>query len=197
MISVLLDENMYYTGKFSTIGEMDGSIYVEALPDIYADLNKQKCYKYNSDTCEWLFDEYKYNKAMEEVNNSYLNKIKELKIEESKKRLSDYLDNATIVSSCHAGKKGKYSVKNEKQQNLVAMILTATICAQTGTDYQLSWNETGKPCSYDWTLEELQQLLIEIKAFINPLVMKQQTIEEQIINAKTEDEIKSIEISYE
>lgn len=194
MISVVLDEDMYYTGQFSTVGALENSIEVSKLPNIYDTKMKQICYKYIED--DWVFDEQKYQDLQNSETTKKLNDLKTKKIQESKLKLAEFLESTTIPSTCHKGEVGYYSITNEKQQQLANMILTTTMAAQSEISYQPSWNQSGQPCTYDWTLEELQQLAFEIESVVRPLVFSQQTIETQINNAETTEEIDNIDITY-
>ena len=76
------------------------------------------------------------------------------------------------------------------------MISVCTLAKQSGRPYQPSWNATGEVCSYDWTIEELVQLAMEIEATVRPLVSYQQTIENKIKKCTTMDELKAVVINY-
>lgn len=194
MIQVVLDAGGYYTGQFSTVGNLENSVEVENLPDIYSDILKQKSYKFEDGS--WAFDEQKYNSLVNAESEEALNQIKAAKISESKKELERFMKETTITSNCHKGVEGQYSITSEKQQHLANMILTATMAVQAGIPYQPSWNESGKSCTYDWTVEELQQLAFEIESVVRPLVSSQQKLESKIKECKSEEEVNSIEISY-
>ena len=66
-----------------------------------------------------------------------------------------------------------------------------------GISYQPSWNESGKACTYDWTLLELQELSFEITSVVKPLVSKQQALESAINSCDSKDAVAAIEINYE
>lgn len=118
------------------------------------------------------------------------------RVKESAAALSEYLAANPITSTCHKGIAAKYSITKDKQEYLQSMISVCTLAKQSGTPYQPSWNATGEVCSYDWTIEELVQLAMEIEATVRPLVSYQQTIENQIKNCTTMDELKAIVINY-
>lgn len=112
--------------------------------------------------------------------------------QESKKELSTYLEDHPITSTVHGGVETKYSITREKQNMLTSMILMTQMATQAGLEYQPSWNATNEPCTYDWNVEELQQLAVQIEATVRPLISLQQTIESNIRKATTvEDAIKA------
>lgn len=66
----------------------------------------------------------------------------------------------------------------------------------TFNKYQPSWNASGEPCTYDWTLNELKQLAAEIEAVVRPLISRQQTMEVEIKSATTIDEVNGVSLSF-
>lgn len=118
------------------------------------------------------------------------------RVKESAAALSEYLAANPITSTCHKGIAAKYSITKDKQEYLQSMISVCTLAKQSGTAYQPSWNATGEVCSYDWTIEELVQLAMEIEATVRPLVSYQQTIENKIKKCTTMDELKAVVINY-
>lgn len=118
------------------------------------------------------------------------------KIKQSKLALAAFLENATITSSCHKSEEARYSVTSEKQQYLISMITISELAIAAGVEYQPSWNATGEPCSYDWTVDELKQLAFEMESFVRPLVSKQQAIETEIKACTTVEEVINVVISY-
>lgn len=121
-----------------------------------------------------------------------LNDAIEYLVQQSKDELSTYLEDHPITSNVHGGVDAKYSITREKQNMLTSMILMTQMAKQAGLEYQPSWNTTNEPCTYDWTVEELQQLAVQIEATVRPLISLQQTIESNIRKATTvEDAIKA------
>lgn len=118
---------------------------------------------------------------------------KTFKILQSKYNLAKYTEMSTITSKAHKGVEAAYSISEEKQQRLMAMVMMATM----NPEYQPSWNAAGEECSYDWTLDELQALAADIEVVIRPLVSKQQSAESLIRAAKTIEEIDVVDVSYE
>ena len=125
-----------------------------------------------------------------------LDAAKEYRVKESANALAEYLAANPITSTCHKGTAAKYSITKDKQDYLQSMISVTTLAKQAGAPYQPSWNATGEVCSYDWTLEELVQLAMEIEATVRPLVSYQQTIEKAIRSCTSMDELKAVAINY-
>lgn len=125
-----------------------------------------------------------------------LDQAKKFRVEESQMALAAFLADNPIISSCHGGKPALYSITKEKQAYLQSMIGTAQIALANGIEYKPSWNATGEACTYDWTLEELQILAMQIETVVRPLVSKQQMIEKEIIAAKTMEALSAVTITY-
>lgn len=125
-----------------------------------------------------------------------LEEAKAYRVKQSADALAEYLAANPITSTVHDPKGAKYSITKEKQDRLAAMIAMTQMAESAGIEYQPSWNAAGEVCTYDWTLTELSTLAFEIEATVRPLVSHQQTIEKEIMAAKTMDELASIEISY-
>ena len=109
--------------------------------------------------------------------------------------LAEYLENNPLHSSAHDGVEGIYSVTSEKQSLMMSQYMTYQIEKNINPDAKLTWNETGKSCA-EWTEEEFLQLILEVKAYVYPLVSRQQQIEEQIMICTTQDELDAIVINY-
>lgn len=167
-----------YVGQNKIELSNDGSVYVEPeIPEPTPDPEPEP-YEPTDEEKKQLFQQ---NKLM--------------KIADSKYMLEAYLENNPLVSTCHNGKEGKYSVTVEKQSLMANNYLTYTIEKQTGVDAKLTWNETGKECE-EWTEEEYIQLLLEASAYVKPLVSKQQKYEVLINACTTQDELDLIVIDY-
>ena len=124
-----------------------------------------------------------------------LDEAKRVKIIQSQKALAEFLEANPITSTCH-GNAAQYSITAEKQSYLQSMILIATSAEASGIEYQPSWNAVGEPCTYDWTVPQLQQLAMEIEAVVRPIVSQQQNIERIIRNCNDMDELVAVEINY-
>ena len=138
-------------------------------------------------------DDMTYTKPISEMS---LEEAIAYKIKQSKLALAAFLENATITSSCHKSEEARYSVTSEKQQYLISMITISELAIAAGIEYQPSWNATGEPCTYDWTVDELKQLAFEMESFVRPLVSKQQAIETEIKACTTVEEVINVVISY-
>lgn len=125
-----------------------------------------------------------------------IDELKEYKILQSKTILAEYLASHPIQSECH-GTNAFYSVTSEKQQYLLSMISISEAAEAAGAPYTPSWNEAGKACTYDWTIDQLKQLALEMAIFVRPLVSKQQEMETKINSLTSEQEIMDYKISYE
>lgn len=117
------------------------------------------------------------------------------KIYLSKALLESFLEENPITSTAHNNCAGVYAVTNEKQTLMVSQYMTYQIEKAANPDAKLRWNESGKSCE-DWTEQEFMQLVLEIKAYVYPLVSYQQTLEEQIRACTTQEELDAIEIDY-
>ena len=114
------------------------------------------------------------------------------RIAESKAQLSDYL-------LCHPMQwtDGQYyAITAEKQQQLTSKIMSATLAAQTGTPYSLTWNATGEECQA-WTLENLTALAFAIDARVTSLVSYQQAQEVAMREASTLEALEAIPVDYD
>lgn len=101
------------------------------------------------------------------------------KIAQTKAVLAEFLAHNPLESSAHGGKTARYSVTSEKQALLTSEMLMAQGVAATGIAYEPKWNAAGQP-SEPWTLPELQQLALEIAAYVKPLVAYQQGLEVEL-----------------
>lgn len=121
-----------------------------------------------------------------------LEDLKAYRVAKSKVNLANYLEVTKIKSSAHQGVEAEYSITQEKQSQLMAVIMMGTL----NPAYQPSWNAAGAVCTYDWTVDELQLLAADIEAFVRPLVSAQQTMEVEIMSATTIEEVKAINITF-
>lgn len=126
-----------------------------------------------------------------------LEQLKAYQITKSKSNLETYLEANPITSKCHGGAEKQYTITKEKQALLTQEIAIVQMAIQTGIEYQPSWNAAGEACTYDWTLEELKQLVFETIMVVKPLVSQQQTIEVQINAAQTKEDVLAVPIEYQ
>lgn len=194
MIKAQIDKDGYFTGSFSTIGELDNSVEVERLPDVTGSLHKKRSYRYQDGA--WEYDEERYIDLNQSEVDLHLEEQKKEKIRLSKAGLQEYLESHSLISACHNGIEKRYNITTEKQQYLSSVILMAQTAAMNGQEYQPSWNASGEPYTYDWNLEELQQLAGEIEAMVKPLVLRQQCMEVEIKAAQSIEELNIIDITF-
>lgn len=121
---------------------------------------------------------------------------KRSKISFSKALLESFLEENPITSTAHNNTPGIYAVTSEKQSLLMSQYMTYQIEKAANPEATLRWNETGESCE-EWTEKEFMQLVLEIKAYVEPLVSHQQTLEKQIRACTTQEELDGIEIKYE
>ena len=114
------------------------------------------------------------------------------RIAESKQQLADYL----LAHPLQWTDGQYYAITAEKQQQLTGKIMSATLAAQTGTPYALTWNATGQECQ-DWTLENLTALAFAIDARVTGLVSYQQAQEVAMQAAATLEELEAIPVDYD
>ena len=85
--------------------------------------------------------------------------------------------------------------ENTTLEEFTALVENGTISLTLPT-FTPSWNATGEVCTYDWTLDELLILGADIENMVRPLVSKQQTMEANIINATTKEEVEAVSILF-
>lgn len=121
---------------------------------------------------------------------------KATKVAASKKMLAAYLESHPLSSNVHGGYTGTYSVTEEKQNLMSMNYATYMIKKNAGLDPVLTWNQTGEECEV-WTEEEFLMLIVQVEAYIKPLVAAQQHYESAIKKATTLKEVAELEINYE
>lgn len=124
-----------------------------------------------------------------------LEQMKQDKIIQSKTLLGQFLAENPLLSTCHGGEYGTYSVTEEKQSLMMSQYMTYQIEKALNPDAKLTWNESGEACEV-WTEEEFLQLVLETKQYVYPLVSHQQTLEKKIAACTTVDELDAITINY-
>lgn len=136
-------------------------------------------------------------KQLDETVNpdKVLKRYKTDKIAEMKENLNSFLNQASVISECHNGKK-TYSVSSEKQHLLSAMIQRKIYSDENNIVFDAYWNEKGGVAEI-YTLNELQQLSIEIYQFVQPYVTAEQQREQEINACCSMEEIDNIDIKFE
>lgn len=126
------------------------------------------------------------------ITEEQINECKNNKINESKAKLAEWFSSNPMQFT-----DGKfYSVTEEKQTLLIANLVSYEHATKAGVNYPLKWNSTGEEC-VEWSYEDLLTLSLSIAAYVAPRVSAQQSIEIQIKNCTTMEELESIEIKYE
>ena len=126
---------------------------------------------------------------------STLEEIKNDMILQTKLNLAQYLEDNPLFSKSKYSDGRYYKVTAEKQQQLTSKILMYEGYQKLGIPYNLTWNDCGEVCE-TWYFEELFQLSMEIDAYVTPLVKIQQTMEVEIQNTETIEDVLKINIDY-
>lgn len=139
-----------------------------------------------------LLDSYETaNMTLEERKVYYTRKAEE--------NLVEYTTTHYLESACHGGVVAQYAIDIETQNMLTKAILLHNLAAQTpsvaSTGYELEWHSVDGVCDNTWTIEEMQQLALEISAVYTPLVNKLQAIKAAIAACTTKQELENLDIS--
>lgn len=130
------------------------------------------------------------------TNSMNLDEYKEYYIKQSNIKLSEYLAEHPLVSTCHGSKEGIYNITKDKQDLMTSNYITYTVKKKNvDPDTVLTWNESGEECEV-WEESEFLQLIVEIEAVVKPLVSQQQSIEKQILSATDFNSVKNISLDY-
>lgn len=124
-----------------------------------------------------------------------LEDVKKAKIQMSKDNLENYLAENPLFSRVKYEDGRYYSVTSSKQQQLTSKLLMYQGYIQAGLEYELTWNNTGNMCE-SWEYNQLFILASQIDLYVTPLVKMQQSIEVNIQNAISTEEVENIDVSY-
>ena len=139
-----------------------------------------------------IITDKEYDYLQLEIQNYYsLDNLKDKCILETRLNLSKFLEENPLFSYVKHKEGRFYRVTQEKQQHLASTLLMYQGYMANGYEYSLSWNDTGNTCE-PWAYEELFLLATEINNYVTPLVALQQATEISIKNAKTKEEVLSI-----
>ena len=139
-----------------------------------------------------IITDKEYDYLQLEIQNYYsLDNLKDKCILETRLNLSKFLEENPLFSYVKHKEGRFYRVTQEKQQHLASTLLMYQGYMANGYEYSLSWNDTGNTCE-PWAYEELFLLATEINNYVKPLVALQQATEVSIKNAKTKEEVLSI-----
>ena len=128
---------------------------------------------------------------LEELRKQQLKAAKTEKIKQSNDLLEEFL--VTHPITWVDGQ--QYSVTEEKQGLLTSNIALYQLSVQAGNPRELKWNTTGDVCTV-WTIENLSALALAIGDYVQPYVTYQQTVEVQIKECTTMEELEAIVIDY-
>lgn len=139
-----------------------------------------------------IITDKEYDYLQLEIQNYYsLDNLKDKCILETRLNLSKFLEENPLFSYIKHREGRFYRVTQEKQQQLTSTILMYKGYLENGYECHLTWNDTGNTCE-EWTYEELFLLAAEINNYVKPLVALQQETEVEIKEAKTKEEVLSI-----
>lgn len=192
-----LDEGDKIIEKLSTtINEKNKTI--ESLNTAIEEINKTN---ENLDTKIGLINKdivgVKESLTPKSIDEMTLSEAIDNRVQESKMMLAFFLESHPLFSTCHNSDGEYYSVTSEKQQYLLSMISIAEAAKASGVEYTPSWNAKGKACTYDWTIDQLKQLALEIANYVRPLISKQQKMEVEIKALTDIASVKAYQISFE
>lgn len=163
----------------------DGEIFSEVILGINATTNSY----------EAIQDENYQTIVNQNNETDELEILKNQRITLNKNNLNYYLETHPIESNCHNGVISKYNCTLIKQQLLMSNIMFYQLEIAQGKNPIIKWNSTTNVCE-EWKISEMIQLAIEMKKFVEPLIEKQQKTEIKIRNAKTKEEILSIDVDF-
>ena len=168
---------------------------VEIYPETTLDLEMLKIYEEKDDKIVVTYS----------VNNTerYLNSMREEKIYKSKDNLANYLAEHPLKSCIKGGIEKKYTVTQEKQNQLTSVITSYLNSAlpymmvnePIPESIKIYWNSMGCVCE-EWTNEEITHLKKEIDEYVRPLVSMQQHLEVVICGLPTQKEIKELSVEF-
>ena len=168
---------------------------VEIYPETTLDLEMLKIYEEKEDKIVVTYS----------VNNTerYLNSMREEKIYKSKDNLANYLAEHPLKSCIKGGIEKKYTVTQEKQNQLTSGITSylnsvlpyMMVNEPIPESIKIYWNSMGCVCE-EWTYEEITLLKKEIDEYVRPFVSMQQHLEVVICGLPTQKEIKELSVEF-
>lgn len=190
--NTVLSESQKYT-KYSGIALGDG--YYDSNSDGY--ISTFVITLEVPDLATQVFDIAKKLNTGIDYNEATLDEFKNYRINQSKNALADFLDTHPLLSSAHNNTAAYYSVTKEKQDLMTQQYLSYQIAKAVDPEHAvLTYNATGEVCE-PWEEAEFLQLIMEVKAYVYPLVSYQQTAEKMIMECATKDEVSEIVIDYD
>lgn len=128
-------------------------------------------------------------------NTRDIDEVKAERIALSKANLAAYLESNPLMSACHGGEVKAYTATEEKQNQFVRKFTAHMTKVNAGIEDTMMWNSAGGMCE-PWTDEECLAFIVEMDAYVTPLVEKQQAAEILIRNASTAKEAAEVDISF-
>lgn len=136
-----------------------------------------------------------YSKTKEEMEfeSLSLEEYQDLRQTENKKKLEEFLKNNPIIWNDGL----YYGVTQEDQNEMSLDFTTYQLKKNLGdTNWKLQWHSIKSDCR-DFTEEEFIGLLNSIIEFVYPYRQLEMKYKEAIFTAKSKEEIKNINLSYE
>ena len=116
-------------------------------------------------------------------------------IDQSKEDLAKYLETHPLISNCYQGVYNKFNATEQHRNLFTTKYFAHMLKVQSGISDQMTWNISGQEC-VPWTDEEALIFVMDMDAYITPLVHAQQTYELAIKAATTKEELDAIKIDY-
>lgn len=120
-----------------------------------------------------------------------LGELKEYLIKKSKKNLQEYLASHPMT----VGEK-TFSITEGKQNQLTGMLNAYKYAQSINMEIPLTWNETGGVCE-PYSYDELVNIYLHMLETVKPIVTYQQTMEIKINEAKTKEEVYSVDVTFD
>ena len=121
-----------------------------------------------------------------------LNDYKEIKQNENKKMLMQYLEETPLTWTDSK----QYGVTYEDQQEMALNLNQYQLAVSSGIDNpKLQWHTVKGICT-DWTLENFISLSNAVSNYVYPFINYKDSIKERIYSASTVEEVNEIVIDY-
>lgn len=176
VITTVIPSDTYL--KMLILGKGD---YIENYKEIYMPENM------DPDTLELLPTKQEIREA--------LDILKDTQIYKSKENLATYLVNNPLKSNCHNNTEAYYTVTQEKQSQFTSKFTAHQVKISAGLQSTMTWNAQGQECEI-WTDAECLQFIVELDAYVTPLVKRQQLMEKRIRECTTKDEVMDVDITF-
>ena len=183
--------------------EKEATVQVKSAESEYCDIVKALIENpnFNQEAIKSIINTYKEAGLVSEseifnlnflIEDYYsLDTLKDKCILETKSNLTKFLEENPLFSYVKHKEGRFYRVTLDKQQQLTSTLLMYSGYQQAGIEFPLTWNDTGSVCE-EWTYDQLFLLAAEMNGYVKPLVTLQQETEVAIKNAKTKEEVLSV-----